>query len=308
MLKKYAIKVLGLTVVVIVAITIILIVNRDLEWQPDGEWIVFSCDNYRTGEIYRIRPDGSKLERLTHLKLFVPSPNWSPNGDWITFSKSGAIYVMRPDGSDKSLILQTDVGIPVFWLPEQSLIIFTTFDAILSITPDGNVVENILSIDKSIIYPLSLSTDQQEIFLNISLYNQTIGYTDEIYVVDLHGTKLEKLSDSAYNSLGGVPIWSPDKKNIAILQPVRFLILSDISLVDNKGSQIFSVRDDLLDMNYFLPPSWSPDGNYFVFSASKEQWAGYELYTVDINSRKVKQITDFDDCSTGWPRWSPQPN
>ena len=60
-------------------------------WSPDGQWIAFSSDRdskkprgafvtQHSTEIYRIRPDGSRLERITHQDAFAGSPVWSPDG------------------------------------------------------------------------------------------------------------------------------------------------------------------------------------------------------------------------------------
>ncbi len=49
-------------------------------WSPDGQWIAFS-----TGEIFKIRPDGSDLTRLTEGGEAKFGPSWSPDGQWIAF-------------------------------------------------------------------------------------------------------------------------------------------------------------------------------------------------------------------------------
>ena len=60
-------------------------------WSPDGQWIAFSSDRdskkprrafvtQHSTEIYRVRPDGSSLQRITHQDAFAGSPAWSPDG------------------------------------------------------------------------------------------------------------------------------------------------------------------------------------------------------------------------------------
>ncbi len=60
-------------------------------WYPDGQWIAFSSDRdskkprgafitQHSTEIYRVRPDGSHLQRITHQESFAGSPAWSPDG------------------------------------------------------------------------------------------------------------------------------------------------------------------------------------------------------------------------------------
>ncbi len=70
-----------------------------VDWSPDGRSILFTShrdhpDNYT--DIYVMRPDGSGVKRLTHIRGYTPA--WSPDGSHIVFSAPG-LFVMRADGS-----------------------------------------------------------------------------------------------------------------------------------------------------------------------------------------------------------------
>lgn len=65
-------------------------------WSPDGQWIAFSSDRdsrnprgvfitQHSTEIYRMRADGSQVERVTHLDAFAGSPAWSPDGKRLVY-------------------------------------------------------------------------------------------------------------------------------------------------------------------------------------------------------------------------------
>ena len=88
-------------------------------WSPKGDWICFTSNREdQDYEIYRIRPDGTGLQRLTHLPGNDAHSTWSPDGEWIAFSSGragfkdetalhphnpqsyGEITVMRADGSE----------------------------------------------------------------------------------------------------------------------------------------------------------------------------------------------------------------
>jgi Tol biopolymer transport system component len=65
------------------------------DWSPDGTWIVF--DTYpllefqccQVSNLYRIHPDGSGMEQLTHYPtkdLRATQPRYTPDGQWIVFT------------------------------------------------------------------------------------------------------------------------------------------------------------------------------------------------------------------------------
>jgi len=89
-------------------------------WSPTEDVIAFISDHEGDYEIYSIRPDGSKLTRLTRSPGNEGHLAWSRDGAWIAFSSArggykdevvlhpanpqayGDIYVMRADGTDQT--------------------------------------------------------------------------------------------------------------------------------------------------------------------------------------------------------------
>jgi Tol biopolymer transport system component len=72
-------------------------------WSPDGTWIAFLGGGQLSHHIYRIRPDGSDLARLSRQDGNVGYLQWSPDGAWLLFTANYTgerdIYRMRADGS-----------------------------------------------------------------------------------------------------------------------------------------------------------------------------------------------------------------
>lgn len=133
----------------------------DLEPQfsPDGSSIVFTrykapsfgaiYHGYTASAIYRVRIDGSGLERLTPWRLDASDPDWSPDGQTIVFdsglgytdavgptTRTGNIHVMRADGSGRTRLTggaskQRGVGFKgagnAVWSPSGTRIIYTRF-------------------------------------------------------------------------------------------------------------------------------------------------------------------------------------
>ena len=81
-----------------------------VDWSPDGLAILFTShrdhpDNYT--DIYVMSPDGSAVERLTHVRGYTPA--WSPDSSHIVFSAPG-LFVMRADGSGITPLPASGIG------------------------------------------------------------------------------------------------------------------------------------------------------------------------------------------------------
>jgi TolB protein len=110
-------------------------------WSPRGDWIAFTSMRDGDYEIYRIKPDGTQVQRLTRLPGKNAHPSFSPDGEWIAFATGsrgfkdeaiglvigalppqfqpyGEIAVMRADGSDLHVLTDDSIeqGTPV-WIP-----------------------------------------------------------------------------------------------------------------------------------------------------------------------------------------------
>jgi len=82
--------------------------NDGPEYSPDGQWIYFNAerDARRPGhaQCYRMRPDGSGIEQLTHDERVNWFPHVSPDG-------AAIVYISYPEGTlghpaDKAVILR----------------------------------------------------------------------------------------------------------------------------------------------------------------------------------------------------------
>jgi Tol biopolymer transport system component len=112
-------------------------------WSPRGDWITFTSQRDGDYEIYRIRPDGTGLTRLTRLAGHDAHASISPDGEWIAFATSrggfkdeaiglvigarpppfqayGEIAVMRIDGTELTELTDNSIeeGVPV-WRPSR---------------------------------------------------------------------------------------------------------------------------------------------------------------------------------------------
>lgn len=103
----------------------------DPDWSPDGQWIVFSSyplSEYNfvpvKSDLFRIRPDGTQLEQLTHFdseQLRATIPRYTPNGKWILFTAvlpdSRAIWAIPAEGGDPVVITKNGTRVHAVWQP-----------------------------------------------------------------------------------------------------------------------------------------------------------------------------------------------
>lgn len=93
--------------------------NRDPQWTPDGERIVYVSWGNERPEVFIMNADGSNQTRLTTAELRDEDPEITPDGNFILFASSRirtetgtvtpAIYSMTLDGKDIRQLSQTGI-------------------------------------------------------------------------------------------------------------------------------------------------------------------------------------------------------
>jgi TolB protein len=76
-----------------------------------GGWVAFR----RGRNLFRIRPDGTGLRRLTRRGGIDPA--WSPHGTRIAFTRRADVYVMRADGRRLHRLTRRGGTAPI-WSPD----------------------------------------------------------------------------------------------------------------------------------------------------------------------------------------------
>lgn len=99
----------GLRGIFVVLLLTIAVFGRAVEpAKPDQSqksgWIYFAQSDYQRGQIYRMRPDGSERQQLTHVTQWAMDPILNTDGTMMSFSHNNQgqaeLYLMNPDGSN----------------------------------------------------------------------------------------------------------------------------------------------------------------------------------------------------------------
>jgi Tol biopolymer transport system component len=182
----------------------------DADWSPDGRFIVFAAgigedESTAIWEVYRVAPDGSDFQQLTHDGNRNIDPQISPDGKQITFvswqNNNMEVFVMNADGSDPRQLTQTEFNneIAPIWSPDSTQILFQTF-----INNDLPRVLDLINVDgsgrrrlvdySSFNRPPSWSPDGKSI-----LYEVQVGAGSELYTLDVASGYIDFLTTDPFS-------------------------------------------------------------------------------------------------------------
>ena len=119
------------------------------EYSPDGKWIYFNselnADIPGHAQCYRMAPDGTGIQQLTHDDRVNWFPHISPDGKWVVFisfppgtvahpsNKDVILRRMKPDGSGQADILEFNGGQGTInvnsWSPDSKHFAFVMYPA-----------------------------------------------------------------------------------------------------------------------------------------------------------------------------------
>src|SRR5690606_30335308 len=85
--------------------------NNFVDWSADDQWVAFVSDRDGNEEIYRMRTDGTGLERLTEHPERAVRPYVSPDGNYLLINSTrgnGSLDVYRLELATRELLRVTD--------------------------------------------------------------------------------------------------------------------------------------------------------------------------------------------------------
>lgn len=204
---------------------------RDPSLAPDGSWLVFESDAESFGDLFRIRPDGSGLERLTHNPQGNFEPAVSPDGTAIAFASSRdgdpEIYRMRSDGTRVKRLTafyRQDFG--PRWSPDGKRLAFLSdregFDRIFVMDADGTHLRPLTGASGEARAKTAAPPSAPESQLawspdgtRIAYVTRRAGERSRIWIADACTGERRALTDGAHAD--DSPEWSPDGRYLVFV-------------------------------------------------------------------------------------------
>jgi len=209
--------------------------------------------------------------------------------------KVGGFYntspVISPQGDKIAFISDRDIYLNVYIMNAQ----------------DGKVIKEIVESgwttdfeQLTVLHPtLSWAPDNKQLALS-----STNGGYDVITIID---AETEKSFELPFKLIGIESVnWSRDGKKLAFIG--QNSVQSDIYIYDFATQQITNLTDDIYSDT---EPVWTPDGKKIIFSSDrgshltqevptvnfdmyKHNYKQLDLYSIDIDDKKIDRITDWD--------------
>ena len=274
----------------------------------NGE-IVFSGLLRANGDydLYLVRPDGTRLRRLTKGAGFERYPAWSPDGNWLAYVSNRTkprnesayeLYLVRPNGSGfRRLTRDRWIDDQLAWSPDGKRLVFG------SNRLSGRFGIWVMKIDRTGAVRLSAdgalpvwAPDGK----TIAFLRAPKGY-DEIWSMNADGTGRRQLTTPP--SMGedqgtdSMPDWSPASDEIVFTR--RYRGRSDLYVIRADGS---GLRRLTKEAGMHAWPAWSPDGKRILFVRTLRKHAG--IYVIGADGSHERRVTG-GGIGYAYPDWQP---
>jgi Tol biopolymer transport system component len=285
---------------------------------PDGR---IAFDDFNTGQLYSINPDGSGLRQLTSLPegSFAFAPDWSPDSRQIAFSSNLGggdlrMYVIDRDSSHRRLVFEDRPGYgDLFpnWTPDGHRLVFQRCQpddgvcAIYSVGVDGHGLRALTRFKTGIneandFWP-TVAADGRVAFGRFGAG----GITSQVYVMSATGGGAHPVTPPALTAIPGE--WTPDSQHL-LVSSNGFRPNAAIYQVRPDGTGLRRLTRPAYPHNDVLP-SPSPAGDRVVLSSDRrypDVCCG-DLYVMRTDGSGLHRVPTGDLNGIGNPDWGSAP-
>lgn len=261
-------------------------------------WIIFTSDRTGTAQIFRIRSDGSSLQRLSKTDDGYAFPEFSPDGREILavadINQAYRLYQLSSDGQPNRGIGEVRYVSYPRWSPDgQWIALSAEHDGrrfIFRLRPDGSQLEQLTNQPAFDSSP-TWSPDSQWLIYSTADFNGR----QRLLRMLADGTNVSEIATDVIGP--NTPSWSPDGEWIV------FAAFQDTE------SDIFKIRPNATDLQRLTThpqddeqPAWSPHSEWLVFVSARD--GNENLYRMRVDGTDLRRLTDHP-ATDSLPNWSP---
>lgn len=275
-------------------------------------------DDYITGQIYAVNPDGTGLRQLTDVGEgeFASSPAWAPDGKHIAFASNMSgrwrLWIMDDDGRHVRRVARDGRAVEDFaptYTPDGTRLLYTRCRheprpgcALFSIRTDGTDRQALTPVpfDAADFNP-SFSPDGSEIAFTRLFAN---GIIAQIHVMSPDGSGLHAVTAPSLEAFR--PDWSPDGQRITFSSNCCRLP-SNVYIVYPDGTGIQRLTPASYPNNDFAS-RYSPDGASIVFASDRryDDFCCSDLFVMDADGSGETRIR-IRNVGVNAPAWGTDP-
>lgn len=250
-----------------------------------------------SAEIESISREGLTLSiRLTRLGWMSMQPSWSPNGKEIIYRHSGpgriGLRLISAEGESDREILFGPAELPSF-APDGRSVLYTKLDlnGFYYAFSDIYLYDLEKKSEKRLthgarVYVAAFAADGQTVYFAHHIGRDA---STAISKLDLQSGKITSVKEFADNSVTVHSIAvSPDGKTLA-LSLWRRGGYQDIYLLNTEGGELQPLTQD---KDEDLDPSFSPDGQYLLFSSDRGEYRVANIYAYKLDDGSFYKVTN----------------
>jgi tricorn protease len=277
--------------------------ERDLPWdnsldlQPawQGEYIYYLSNRSQVANIFRVSEKGGAVEQLTDYRDFDVK-GFTIDGDQLVYEYQGGLYRRALDGEASPIHITLNADFPwdrPHWEDVSKLIESANF------SPSGKRAVFVargdvftVPVEHGDARNLTDSSGSREVAAAWSADGQRIAWFSDasgeyrLVISDQFGKQQQQIT-LAESGFYGELQWSPDDQHLVFSDQKQRLWIADVKA----GSAKPFAEQPVVDPDWTMAPSWSPDSRYIAYSLEGDNFFR-SLMIYSVKDGKATRITD----------------